>query len=198
MGEMSTRDKILGAALTLFSERGYDATSIDQIAESIGIKGPSLYRYFKGKEDILNSVLENGKQYHELHFEGNIKGDVIPKTYEEFKNNTLKHLIFTIEDPIIIKYRKFFMMEQYRNEYIASLATRNFLTDVGKVYITIFERMMEDGLIKGDDPEALALEFISPITLLIQLCDRQPDKKAEAIDVIERHIDHFCKTYGAL
>ena len=46
---MTTRDKILDEALTLFAENGYDGTSVEEIAEKVGIKAPSLYNHFKGK-----------------------------------------------------------------------------------------------------------------------------------------------------
>ena len=49
---MTTRDRILEEALRLFSEKGYDGTSVESIAEAVGIKAPSLYKHFKGKEDI--------------------------------------------------------------------------------------------------------------------------------------------------
>ncbi len=55
---MTTRDKILDEALTLFAENGYDGTSVEEIAEKVGIKAPSLYNHFKGKEDILNALIE--------------------------------------------------------------------------------------------------------------------------------------------
>ena len=58
MSELSTRDRILDSALTLFSEKGYDGVGVDLIAENAGIKGPSLYRHFKGKEDIFNCLIE--------------------------------------------------------------------------------------------------------------------------------------------
>ena len=54
---MSTKEKILEAALSLFAENGYDGTSVEQIANIVGIKAPSLYKHFKGKEDILNSLI---------------------------------------------------------------------------------------------------------------------------------------------
>ena len=57
MEKLKTKDKILLAALDLFSERGYDEASIDMIAEAVGIKGPSIYSHYKGKEDILNSLI---------------------------------------------------------------------------------------------------------------------------------------------
>ena len=54
--EMSPKEKLLFAALDLFSQKGYSATSVDEIAESIGIKGPNIYKYFKGKEGILKEL----------------------------------------------------------------------------------------------------------------------------------------------
>ena len=55
---MTTRDKILNETLTLFSENGFDGTSVEQIAEKVGIKAPSLYNHFKGKQDILNALID--------------------------------------------------------------------------------------------------------------------------------------------
>ncbi len=54
---MSTKERILDEALTLFSQNGYDGTSVEQIAEKVGIKAPSLYKHFRGKEDILNAII---------------------------------------------------------------------------------------------------------------------------------------------
>ena len=53
-GVMSTKEKILETALTLFAKNGYDGTSVEQIAQDVGVKAPSLYKHFKGKDDILN------------------------------------------------------------------------------------------------------------------------------------------------
>ena len=48
MEKIKTKDRILLAALDLFSEKGYDQTSIDLVAEAVGIKGPSIYAHYKG------------------------------------------------------------------------------------------------------------------------------------------------------
>ena len=50
-GVMSIKKKIMDAALTLFAENGYDGTSVEQIANIVGIKAPSLYKHYKSKED---------------------------------------------------------------------------------------------------------------------------------------------------
>jgi AcrR family transcriptional regulator len=56
-GEPATRDKILDAAISLFSERGYERTSIKQIAQAVGLTESAIYRHFKGKEDLLGEII---------------------------------------------------------------------------------------------------------------------------------------------
>ena len=65
---MSTKEKILDAALTLFAENGYDGTSVEQIASIVGIKAPSLYKHYKGKEDILNALIDSAEARYEEMF----------------------------------------------------------------------------------------------------------------------------------
>ena len=52
-----TRERILDAALTLFAEKGYDATSMREIAEQLGITKAALYYHFDSKADIVRAML---------------------------------------------------------------------------------------------------------------------------------------------
>ena len=57
------RDQILTAALRLFHERGYHATGMDEIGAAAGITGPGIYRHFRSKEDILETLVrDRGEQ----------------------------------------------------------------------------------------------------------------------------------------
>ena len=57
------RDQILVAALRLFHERGYHATGMDEIGAAAGITGPGIYRHFRSKEDILETLVrDRGEQ----------------------------------------------------------------------------------------------------------------------------------------
>ncbi len=58
MEKGNTKEQILAVALDLFSVRGYEATSISQIAEAIGVRKASLYSHFASKQDILDTLLE--------------------------------------------------------------------------------------------------------------------------------------------
>ena len=62
----STRDRILAIALELFSEQGYDKTSLRDIAERLGTTKAALYYHFARKEDIL---LELHLELHALSHE---------------------------------------------------------------------------------------------------------------------------------
>lgn len=52
------RDRIVNAAVTLFSEKGYDGTRVNEIAGMAGVNKALIYYYFKSKEDILDHLLE--------------------------------------------------------------------------------------------------------------------------------------------
>ncbi len=55
-----TAQRALDAAEQLFADKGYERTTLREIAENIGIKEPSLYKHFPGKEAIYAAVLERG------------------------------------------------------------------------------------------------------------------------------------------
>ena len=54
----STAEKILDAAEDLFAEKGYDATSLGDVADTVGIRSPSLYNHFRNKEALYTAVVE--------------------------------------------------------------------------------------------------------------------------------------------
>ena len=60
----------------------------------------------------------------------------------------------------------------------------------------IFEKMMENGLLRKDDPEMLSFIYTAPVTALVHLCDREPERQNEAFEQIEKFIRHFILTYS--
>ena len=56
-GEPGTRDRILDAAIRLFAEDGYEATSIKRITRAVNLTESALYRHFKGKENLLAEIV---------------------------------------------------------------------------------------------------------------------------------------------
>jgi len=54
--QLPRREQLLAVAAKLFHERGYHATRMDDIGEAAGITGPGVYRHFRGKEEILETI----------------------------------------------------------------------------------------------------------------------------------------------
>jgi AcrR family transcriptional regulator len=55
-GRSNTRERILEVALDLFTEQGYDGTSLREIAAKLGVTKAALYYHFESKEDILQAL----------------------------------------------------------------------------------------------------------------------------------------------
>ncbi|MDO4473794.1 MAG: TetR/AcrR family transcriptional regulator [Eubacteriales bacterium] len=196
MKAMPTKERILYASLDLFSEKGYDGVGVDLIAENAGLKGPSLYRHFKGKEDIFHSLIDLVESHYEEGFGLKNTPEGFPDSMDELIEDALGKIQFTMHDDIVRKVRRILAMEQFRSERMAELATRYHLENLQRLYEAIFADMMEKGKMKQDDPECLALEFVSPVSLLIHVYDRQPEKEAEVLEEIRKHFQHFAKVYA--
>lgn len=194
MEKTSTKERILYAALDLISERGYDGVGVDLLAEKAGLKGPSLYRHYKGKEKIFDSLIDMVEKRYEEGFRDT--SETCPKSMDELINNAMKSVRFTVEDEIIRKTRRILAMEQFRSERLAEITSRYHLENLQHVYAGFFDEMMRKGLLIEDDPEYMALEFVAPVSLMIHICDRQPERKAEMVEKIQNHFKHFAKIYG--
>ena len=192
---MSTKERILDAALTLFAENGYNGTSVEQIAGIVGIKAPSLYKHYKGKEDILNALIDSAEARYEEMFGSEEHIGKIPESKEEFIQVTIGRILFTMRDPVIRKTRMLLVQEQFRNERISEATTMHQLDGIQKMFAKIIQGMMEKGLVKEDDPTLLSVELTAPAVLQIARADRQPQYLEESLESIEKHIRHFCKIY---
>ncbi|SHK50555.1 TetR/AcrR family transcriptional regulator [Fibrobacter sp. UWB12] len=192
---MSTKEKILETALTMFAKNGYNGTSMEQIAQDVGIKAPSLYKHFKGKEDILNSLIDIAEARYEENFGSDKKIGKLPESIDEFLRSTTERIRFTINDPIIRKMRIFLVQEQFRSERLAEITTRHQMDGIQKMYQKIIGNLMNKGLFQKDNPALLAMELIAPVTVLVSKVDRQPNSKKDALKLIEKHVKHFVEIY---
>ena len=196
MDNMPTKERILYSALNLFAEKGYDGVGVDLIAENAGLKGPSLYRHYKGKEDIFNSMIDLVASHYEEGFSIMNKAEKFPQSMDELIENAMEKIKFTMHDDIIQKVRRILAMEQFRSKRMAEITTRYYLENLQEMYIGVFAELMETGILKKDDPELLALEFVAPVSLLIHTYERQPEREEEIFGKIMKHFEHFEKIYS--
>lgn len=197
MNKTPTKDRILDSALTLFAAKGYDGVGVDLIAENAGIKGPSLYKHFKGKEDILNALIEKVERYYEANFGSVNNPGKTPSSMDELIALSLKRIEFTLHDPMIKKVRRVLTIEQFRSHRIALLATKYNIDSIQEIYRQLFQTMMDNGIMKKTDPSLLSMSFAAPVSLLIQMCDREPEREQEAMERIKEFFLFFAKEYRA-
>ena len=192
-----TRERILAAALDLFSRNGYAGTNIRELTASLGLVKSSLYKHFESKEEIWNSLLDEMIAYYGARFGSPEQLPPVPDSPEGLVTMTMKMAEFTIYDEKVVKTRKLLTIEQFRDQRARALATKHFLTGLKDMFTPIFAGMMDKGLLRRDDPAMLAFAYTAPISALIHLCDREPEKTNEAMAQIEAFSRHFIKVYGA-
>ena len=184
------------AALDMFSQNGYSGTNIRELAAALGMGKSSMYRHFESKEAIWNALLDRMIVYYGERFGSAEHLPPVPDSLEDFVLMTMQMVDLTIHDEQIVKTRKVLTLEQYRDERARDLATKHFLTGLTEMFTRIFSGMMDKGLLKKDDPTMLAFAYTAPISALIHLCDREPEKTEDAIRKIEAFSRHFIATYG--
>ena len=192
-----TKERILAAALEMFSQNGYAGTNIRELSASLGLVKSGVYKHYESKEAIWNALLDQMIAYYAEHFGSAEHLPPVPDSPEGLVDMTMRMVNFTVRDERIIMTRKVLTLEQYRDVRARELATKHFLTGLTDMFTHIFTGMMDKGLLRRDDPKMLAFAYTAPISALIHLCDREPEKTEEAIRQVEAFSHHFIQTYGA-
>ena len=191
-----TKARILDEALVSFVENGYKGTNLRDFAASMGLSKSALYSHYESKDAIWNALLDRMEAYYSERF-GTVENmPETPKTIPAFCSLVMQMINFTIHDEKIILSRKLLLTEQFHDERVRNLATKHFMHGTQAIFQNIFEKMIENGTLKKEDPAMLAFIFISPITSLIHYCDREPDKEPEILSQIKDFVEHFISVYG--
>ena len=191
-----TKERILAAALEMFSQNGYAGTNIRQLSESLGLVKSAMYRHFESKEAIWNTLLDELIAYYEARFGSTEHLPPIPDSLEELVTMTMRMVDFTVHDEKVVKSRKLLSIEQFRDDRARNLATKYFLTGLKDMFTQIFAGMMDKGLIRKEDPSMLAFAYTAPVSALIHLCDREPEKAEDAMTQVETFSRFFIRIHG--
>ena len=199
---MTTKERILNEALILFSEKGYTDVFVGDIAAAVGIKAPSLYKHFKGKQEIFDACVEKffdrmTQIRNELFLPATPQSDVSYKTAdtEKITEFAVGLFMFYWKDDIASRFRKMLMLERYRNPELNRIYEELFVNGAVEYEEKIFAELIGSGVIKKEEPHIIALRFYSPIYYLLQKYDMWPEKEEEAKQELTSMIQEFCETY---
>lgn len=204
MEKGNTRDEILNVALELFSVNGYEATSISQLADAVGIRKASLYSHFASKQEILDDVVASvleGYAEHSVFADADWDDPEFTKdkdgmTAEDAAKMIQGQIRYIVHDTAISRGRKMLVIEQFRNQELAVLQTRMNYEDMLKYFEGMIRFLIRSNTLKDADIEIMAAQLSLPVTVWINLCDREPDREEEVMGLVYRHVLQFFDVYA--
>lgn len=150
-----TKRKIFETSMKLFSEKGYDATSIEEITATVGVAKGTLYYHFSSKEEIFNFLVEEGMKLLKNSIE--IKTSKFDNTVDKIK------AIILIEIKVLIKYEHIISMilTQFWGTSPRNLICQSCVLDYIKTIENIIKIGIEKNEIPANDSKVLASTIFS-------------------------------------
>ena len=145
-----TKRKIFETSMKLFAEKGYDATSIEEITATVGVAKGTLYYHFSSKEEIFQFLVEEGVKL--LTNSITIKTAKLTNSLDKIK------AIVLIELKVLVKYESFMtiILSEIWGTGTRSKMCRDYVFD----YIQMIQEIVEEGMKKGEiiqaDPNVIA------------------------------------------
>lgn len=202
METVSTKDRALEAALDLFSRKGYQATSMGDIAAALGIKAPSLYKHFQGKEELyaaLFPLLE--EHYRALWSETARRQDQLERdlqslgflSAERLEQEALAWLQGEMDDPRAGQTRRLLALGQFEDD---GHLDRWLWDQPLALYEGFFTRLVGRELLRRGDPHVMAVEYLAPLLQLLARGDRSPERRDACLAEARAHIRQFHRIFA--
>lgn len=190
--KVSTKDKILKASISLFSEHGYKGTSVRKIASEVGIRESALYNHFKNKEEIFLSVAKDIFTTPFSKDESGIKESAM-KGKAFIQKYAMQYKLLTFDKSSENMFR-LLMIELFQNRELREQFMSEFHNENIKILSEAFFIMMQNSLIKSSDPMLVAYEFISTlfyIRLQVTLMRFDSNSANNLSTQFEKHVEFF-------
>ena len=135
-----TKRKIFETSMKLFADKGYDATSIEEITATVGVAKGTLYYHFTSKEEIFEFLVEEGVKL--LKNSISIKTDKLSSSIDKIR------AIILIQIKVLFKYESFMtiiLSQIWGNDERSQLCKKHVFD-----YIQMIEEIVKDGIEKGE------------------------------------------------
>ncbi|BAF70090.1 TetR/AcrR family transcriptional regulator [Nitratiruptor sp. SB155-2] len=192
--EKNTKQKILDAALDLIAEHGYSKASVRMIAKAVGIRESAIYNHFANKDEIFSAI---AKQLFTTPFDDFFE----KKPPSEYAKKGKRYLLEYVSTVKLIsfdqKYEKLFriiLQELMKSSEIRKGFIEHFFKENIKNLSSAFFIMMQEGLIRSNDPIVTAQEFFAPllyyrVQITLFRLENMPTNALSSI--FEKHVDFF-------
>ena len=195
-----TKARILESALELFAEKGYSGTSMRDIAKRLGITKAALYKHYASKQEIFEAVMQDTtERYERFADQIDIHMHNAPQDFPVFTEISADALVekvrqifsYSLHDEANRLFRRMMTIEQFRSPELSRLYTQRSVERIVDYHATIFRSLIASGVIRDEDPDALAMMYVAPVITLIGICDREPEMEKKCLEKLESHVRLF-------
>ena len=193
----TTKEKILLTSLKLFAQDGYEAVSISKISGELGMAKSALYKHYKNKRDIFDSIINRMDELdYERAREYNMPDGNMYEIIKEYRNiSTDKIRIYTeaqfkhwTEEEFSSLFRRMLTLEQYRNQEMSDLYQKYLVSGPIDYMTYLFAGITG----KKEEAKQLAIEFYGPIFLMYSLYDNKREDD-DLTEMLKNHVERFSK-----
>ena len=180
----NTRERIMEEALMLFSANGFDGVSVKMIADAVGIGPSALYKHFKGKQEIFDSIVESSRENYMEHAAfrtAQIRGS------EAVREMCLSMFAYQTKDPWIVAFRRLLLIEKFKNPDMAELYKKFFVDIPLDTQEKIFRELQSQGLMIAGNPRVFAMELYAPFFLYHTAAESRED----ILELLQCHVQNF-------
>jgi TetR/AcrR family transcriptional regulator, cholesterol catabolism regulator len=149
------RRKIIDAASILYAQKGFNATSIDEISEMAGVSLPVTHRYIKNKSEIMGMILEDLLKMFQDNLMMMIKGIDDPEEKLAIAVNIYFKVIDQQREKALLIYQKSNSLDKKNKSHIMQLEV-----DISNIFAKIIKEGIEYGIFKRVDVDLMAYNII--------------------------------------
>ena len=203
---MSTKESILEEALRQFSQKGFDGTSMSDIARPLKISKAALYKHFESKQQIFDRIIEESEVKYKdvleklsVHYTDDSNKKMNKKDVDVYSGisaeglceNVLTFVRFSMSDEYSRQVRRMLTISQFQSRELSEMYTRRYVDAMLGFDEKLFGQLIKAGVIKQGNPKVLAAMFYAPVIMYMGIWDREPERAKECEKAIRNHVKQF-------
>lgn len=180
------RNAILEAAIEVIANKGFQRTTIKEIAKQAGVADGTIYNYFKNKDAILFAIVEmiTQAEVRDLHF-----SEAVQQLPQQFIEGYVKQRMAEVNDSF--QALKVILPETITNRELSAMINEKIYEPVFEISEAFFQQMMDNNQIKAMDAKIATRLFAAPIMGLVFL-------RLLGDAHVTQHWDTYAETLGSM
>ncbi len=163
---MNNKEKIKREALFLFAEKGFDKTSVREIAKKVGIRESAIYNHYKSKNEIFSELLSEAKsKLHSVNYFNDELFELLPVP-EKFFLQLTKIILENWSKSENKAYTKLIIQARFNSSIDFDFRLEEFFLSLRKVLEIVFTQLKNYEYVKNYPVDFLIDQYLSPLIVI--------------------------------